>query len=353
MRFLLIVLCTGVIMAGCCSQKNLDSQYESLEHYENGKFKNTQIEYKSDFSSFLSNAWKFITNDSKNKIPQENAIPVKKLSKQDILDMPNNSMIRIIHSTLLFKLDNKYILTDPVFSEKITPFPFVAPKRFHELPITIEELPFIDIIIISHNHYDHLDEPSIKKLKDKVGNFYTTLGIKKQLIDFGVDTMKICELDWWQSCTNKTIKISATPAQHFSGRGLFDRNNTLWASWVIKSKNTNIFFSADTGYFEDFKKIGKKYGPFDIAFLEAGAYNESWKEIHMMPTETIQAFKDLNANILFPIHNSSFKLSMHPWNEPLEMINNLAKEDNIKVSHPKMGEIIPLLEYKETDIWWK
>jgi L-ascorbate metabolism protein UlaG (beta-lactamase superfamily) len=185
--------------------------------------------------------------------------------------MPNNSVVRLGHSTLLLKIDDKLILTDPVLSAQITPFPIFAPKSFHEYPIEAEDLPFIDVLIISHNHYDHLDEPTLLKLKDKVGTFYTTIGIKEHLISLGIDTMKIYELDWYQSITNKTIKLTATPAQHFSGRGLFDRNNTLWASWVIKSKNTNIFFSADTGYFEDFKKIGKKYGPFDIAFLEAGA----------------------------------------------------------------------------------
>lgn len=213
-------------------------------------------------------------------------------------------------------------------------------------------MPFIDIVIISHNHYDHLDVPSIKELKDKVGHFFTTLGVKQKLLNLGINTMKICELDWWQSCVTNSIKITATPAQHFSGRGLFDRNKTLWASWVISSKSANIYFSADSGYFDTFKEIGEKYGPFDMTFLEAGAYNKAWKEVHMMPYETVQAHIDLKGNILFPIHNSSFKLSIHPWNEPLIKVSKEAKKQNIQLCHPKMGEYIYLLEPKKSEKWW-
>lgn len=337
---------------GSCAQNTDKINKDLTQHYDGNKFKNHEVEYKSDFADFASNVWTFITDKTENKIPSKDEIPVVKLKKEDLLQIPDNSVVRIAHSTLLFKMDGKFILTDPVFSEKITPFPFFGPKRFHDLPITIEELPFIDMVIISHNHYDHLDEESLIKLKNKVGHFYTTLGIKKKLIDLGLDTMKICELDWWQSCTFKTITVSATPAQHYSGRGLFDKNKTLWASWVIKSSNANIYFSADSGYFDTFKKIGEKYGPFDMTFVEAGAYNERWKEIHMMPEQTVQAHKDLKGKILFPVHNGSFNLALHPWNEPFEKIVEEGKKEGIKITHPKMGELIPLLQYKETQNWW-
>ncbi|QDF29603.1 MBL fold metallo-hydrolase [Halarcobacter anaerophilus] len=347
---IVLSLFTGIVMAGCSqNKKNIQC---NLKHYENGKFKNLEADFKSDFKDFISNVWAVFTDTTKNKIPPKNAIPVVKLTKEDIINMPDNSVVRLVHSTLLFKLDNKYILTDPVFSETITPFPFVAPKRFHDLPITIEQLPKIDVVIISHNHYDHLDEQSILKLKDKVEYFYTTLGVKQKLLDLGVNTMKVCELDWWQSCTANNLKITATPAQHFSGRGLFDKNKTLWASWVITSTKANLFFSGDSGYFNTFKKIGEKYGPFDMTFIEAGAYNERWKEIHMMPKQSVQANIDLKGKILFPVHNSSFNLSIHPWNEPLNKVVEEAKKQNVTVTHPKMGEIIPLLSKKETQKWW-
>ncbi len=336
-----------------CTQNIDETHNEIKKHYINGKFKNHEQEHNSNFIDFISNVWTFITDKTENKIPSKNEIPIVRLKKEDILNMSDNSVLRIAHSTLLLKLDGKYILTDPVFSEIITPFPFFGPKRFHELPITIEELPFIDYVIISHNHYDHLDEESIIKLKDKVGHFYTTLGIKKKLLELGLDTMKVCELDWWQSCTNKSIKITAAPAQHFSGRGLFDKNETLWASWIIKSVNANIYFSGDTGYFDTFKKIKEKYGPFDMTFLEAGAYNEKWKQIHMMPEQTVQAHIDLEGKTLFPIHNSTFKLSLHPWNEPLNRIVEEASKKNVQITHPRFGEIISIINYKKTDIWWR
>ncbi|RXI47103.1 hypothetical protein CRU99_02795 [Malaciobacter mytili] len=333
------------------TQNDIESKHK-IKHHKNGKFKNIEIDYKSNLKKFIFDVWALFTDKTKNKTPPKGTIPVVKLTLEDITNMPNNSVVRLVHSTLLFKLDKQYILTDPVFSETIASLLFIAPKRFHKLPIDIEDLPFIDMVIISHNHYDHLDEPSIKKLKNKVGHFYTTLGIKQKLLALGVDSKKVSELDWWQSCINNSITLRATPSQHYSVRGLFDRNKTLWSSWIITSSKTNIFFSGDTGYFNTFKKIGEKYGAFDMTFLEAGAYNERWKEIHMMPEETVQAHIDLKGKILFPIHNSSFKLSLHSWDEPLTKVVNEAEKNNIQIAHPKMGEIISILSYKNTNKWW-
>ena len=348
---IILVFIVGICMLGCTQEKNQNLFNKS--YYKNGKFKNPEANMDSSFSGFLSNVWKFLTVKVKDSIPKENEIPIKILSKKDIIDMPNNSVTRLGHSTLLIKTDNKLILTDPVLSKYITPFTFFSPKSFHKYPIEADALPFIDIVIISHNHYDHLDAPTLDKIKDKVGNFYTTIGVKKQLIELGIDAIKIYELDWYQSITNNTITLTATPAQHFSGRGLFDRNKTLWSSWVIKSSDIKLFFSGDTGYFNGFKDIAKKYGPFDMTFLEAGAYNENWKEVHMMPSQTVQAHIDLKGKLLFPIHNSTFKLAMHPWYEPLEKVTNEASRRDIKIVHPIIGEIIPLDKFYETPRWWE
>lgn len=349
-KILALIILIGVVMIGC-SCKN--EKRHNSDYFKDGKFTNPEANMDPSFSGFLSNVWKFISEKVEDQVPSENEIPLKKLTKKDITNMPNNSVVRLGHSTLLLKIDDKLILTDPVLSTQITPFPIFAPKSFHKYPIDTDDLPFIDMVIISHNHYDHLDEPTLLKLKDKVGNFYTTIGIKEHLISLGIDTMKIYELDWYQSITNKTIKLTATPAQHFSGRGLFDKNKTLWSSWVIKNSNINLYFSGDTGYFSGFKEISKRYGPFDMTFLEAGAYNNNWKEIHMMPSQTVQAHIDLNAKLLFPIHNSTFKLSMHPWYEPLEKVITIAQEKGIDVIHPIMGEIVPMDKFQTTYRWWK
>ena len=337
---------------GGCSNKELKPRY-SATFYKDGHFESKIDEETIGFTETVSILWDVFVKDDEGREPKRGAIPVEKLTQGDLLRMPDDTVIRLVHSTLLFRLDGRFVLTDPVFSERISPVSFMGPKRFHPLPISLGEIPFIDIVIISHNHYDHLDEATIKSLKDRIGHIYTTLGIKSQLVDWGVDASKITELDWWESAEDKTISITAAPAQHFSGRGLFNRNRSLWASWVIRSSAANLYFGADSGYFEGFKEIGERFGPFDMTFLEAGAYNERWRSIHMMPEETVQAHIDLGGKLLFPIHNGSFKLALHPWKEPLERVMAEAGRKGVKLTHPKMGEAVPLLEYRATEMWWR
>ncbi len=351
-KIAILALCiTGVMMNGC-SEKELKPRF-SASFYKDGRFESKMDEEKLGFTDTLSIMWELFVKDNEGTTPKTGTVPVHKLTREALLQMPEDTVIRLVHSTLLFRLDGRFVLTDPVFSERISPISFLGPKRFHELPISLDEMPYIDIVIISHNHYDHLDEATIKGLKDRIGHIYTTLGIKSQLVDWGVDASKITELDWWESVEDHGLTITAVSAQHFSARGFFDRNKTLWTSWVIKSAHTNLYFGADSGYFDGFREIGDRYGPFDMTFLEAGAYNERWRSIHMMPEETVQAHLDLKGARLFPIHNGSFKLAMHPWKEPLERVSAEAERKKVELSHPKMGEAVPLLEYKATEMWWE
>lgn len=335
----------------CCSKNKTNKMYQS-KNYQNGKFVNEELKYHTKLSQLAPIMYDFIFNKSKEATPKEE-VPIIKLTTKDLNELDDYSVIRFGHSTLLFKLENEFVLTDPVFGKRASPFSFIGPKRFHPTPITIEELPYIDSVIISHSHYDHLDKYSIQKLKDKVGMFYTTLGVGKILQKFGVDKNKIVELDWWQDIKLNKIEFIATPAQHFSGRGLFDKDKTLWSSWVIKAPYAKLYFGADGGYFEGFKEIAWNYGPFDMSFLEVGAYNEKWKEIHMMPDQGIQAHIDLQATTMFPIHNGTFDLSTHSWKEPFEEIEKKAKEKNISIVFPKMGESISILNKNFTKTWWK
>jgi len=351
-KIAILALCiTGVMMNGC-SEKELKPR-SSASFYKDGRFESKMDQEELGFTETLSIMWEIFVKDNKGTTPETGTIPVHRLTRDDLLHMPDDSVIRLLHATLLFRLDGRFVLTDPVFSERISPVSFLGPKRFHELPIPLDEMPYIDIVIISHNHFDHLDEATIKGLKDRIGHIYTTLGIKPLLVDWGVEPSKITELDWWEKVEDQSIAITAAPAQHFSARGFFDRNKSLWASWIIKSANTNLYFGADSGYFEGFKEIGKRFGPFDMTFLEAGAYNERWRSIHMMPEETVQAHMDLGGERLFPIHNGSFKLAMHPWREPLDRVVAEAERKGVEVSHPKMGEAVPLLENRTTEMWWK
>ena len=223
-----------------------------------------------------------------------------------------------------------------------------------ELPIEIESLPQIDVVILSHDHYDHLDYGSIIKLKDKVGMFYVPLGLGAHLIEWGVPIERVKELDWWEEIVHDRLVFKCAPAQHFSGRGMTDRMNTLWASWVIQSEKENIFFSGDSGYGNHFKAIGEKYGPFDFAMIECGQYNDLWSDIHMFPEETAQAAVDLEAKRMMPIHWGAFKLALHEWTDPVERVIKKAKELKVEIVVPQIGSEVNMKNPIIDEIqWWK
>ena len=329
-----------------------DIVYPESNHYKDGKFHNEEVEYVAFSWSKLYDITKAYINDKSDESSPKQAIPIVALSTEAVNAMLDNSVVRLTHSTLLFKLEGEYFLTDPVFSDRASPVSFAGSKRFHPSPISITALPPIKAVVMSHDHYDHLDREAIKQLKDKVEHFYTPLGVGKRLIGFGIPKDKVSEFDWWESVFVGDIKLTATPAQHFSGRGLWDGNETLWASWVIKTPAVNLFFSGDSGYFTGFKRIGEAFGPFDMTFIETGAYNALWYEIHMLPNESLQAHIDLNAKVMFPIHNGSFDLALHAWHEPLNLIAKYAEEKNVDIRFPKMGEVMSLQTPHATPHWW-
>jgi L-ascorbate metabolism protein UlaG (beta-lactamase superfamily) len=252
-------------------------------------------------------------------------------------------------------------MTDPVFN-RASPLPsfnsnsksnFFNGKPFEfENPILIDDLPKVDVVIISHDHYDHLDSKAIKELSDLVDYFIVPLGVGAHLERWGVSKNKITELDWYESNNYKDIEFTFAPSLHFSGRGVFNGNSTLWGSWIVKSKSLSAYFSGDGGYSETFKKLGEEYGPFDIAFIENGAYNVDWSNVHMYPDEAVQASIDLKAEILFPIHWSKFDLSIHPWDEPIIRITKEAAKKNVNLATPMIGEVFELNAIPKKS-WWE
>ena len=295
--------------------------------------------------------WDFFFNKPADTRPA-GKIPVRPLTKTQLLAATDNTAWRLGHSTVLLKLQDAFWLTDPMFSDRASPLQFAGPERFHQPPISIDELPPIKAVIISHDHYDHLDHASIMKLAGKVECFLTPLGVGDILVDWGVPAAKVRQLDWWQETVVDGVRFAATPAQHFSGRGLFDRNRTQWASWAIMAPGQRVFFSGDSGYFGGFKKIGEKYGPFDMTLLETGAYNANWPGVHMHPEESIQAHLDLKGKRLLPIHNGTFDLSMHSWREPFDRIVALGAAQGIPVMTPLMGEPVSVHDTKSVRRWW-
>lgn len=281
------------------------------------------------------------------------ALPVRSLSTLKLLAAPADTLYRLGHSTLLLKLGNEFWLTDPVFAKRASPLQWAGPKRFHAPPIRPEQLPALKGIIISHNHYDHLDEMSIKVLASRCEQFYVPLGVGKKLQQWGVAPEAITELDWWQSVQVGNTQLVATPARHFSGRGLFDTDRSLWCSWVIRSPEFSLFFSGDTGYFDGFRQIGEAYGPFDVTCIETGAYDCDWPDVHMLPEHSLQAHLDLRGRYMLPIHNGTFDLALHDWFEPFERITALAAAQQVPLLMPQIGAPVQLSAPPHWLPWWR
>jgi L-ascorbate metabolism protein UlaG (beta-lactamase superfamily) len=295
----------------------------------------------------------FIKGNPKRK--PNGAIPVELLNPLDIQENKQARVTWFGHSALLLELDGKILLLDPMLGKAPSPLPWFGGKRYSiKLPIEIEELPQIDAVLISHDHYDHLDYGSIKKLKEKVNHFFVPLGVGAHLERWGVDSKKISEHDWWDEVKFEGLTLASTPARHFSGRNLTNRDSTLWCSWVIQGQTTKVYFGADSGYGPHFREIGAKYGPFDLTLMECGQYDERWAAIHMMPEETVQAHLDARGKVMLPIHWGAFTLSLHDWTDPVERVTQAAKEHNVTIATPKIGEpvVIGASNYP-TAAWWK
>jgi L-ascorbate metabolism protein UlaG (beta-lactamase superfamily) len=321
-----------------------------------GRFRNVIPRQPMGLKKTLGLMRRMFFDKPKTTVP-DRPLPLHALTRAELEAAPDASLWRLGHSTMLLKLDGRFWLTDPVFSEYASPFQFIGPKRFHAPPIAIEDLPPLAGVILSHDHYDHLDHASILRLKDRAQVFVTPLGVGDRLIGWGVDANKVRQLDWWQSTEAGGLRLTAGPARHFSGRTPRDEDTTLWVSWIIQARSAdttlNIFFSGDTGYHAGFKEVGERYGPFDVTLIENGAYNTDWPEVHMQPEETLQAHLDVRGRWLVPIHNGTFDLAFHPWYEPFERIAALAHTQGVELATPMMGERLSLAQPQAGGAWWR
>jgi L-ascorbate metabolism protein UlaG (beta-lactamase superfamily) len=263
------------------------------------------------------------------------------------------------HSSMLVEIDGARILIDPVWDKRASPFNWSGPKRFFAPPLALEDLPPLDVVLISHDHFDHLGKETMKKLarleSGRGAQWLTSLGVGTELQRFGVRKDSITELDWTESKSVKDLTITALPARHFSGRSLFNRFETLWSSFVLKGNRYNFYYGADSGLWDGLGEISKQYGPFDLTMLEIGAYNELWKAIHMGPDGAGQAFEQMGANgLLMPIHWGLFELAPEAWRQPIQRITELANQKGWRLWSPEPGiptEVV-VGEAHQSE-WWR
>ena len=355
---LAVIIFLSMLLAQSCSSASYSSEDIKMEkieksiQYEDGKFINYAENPGFGFFKMIPVMWDFMFLDNDRKpaidLPRQEIDFTKiKNAKADEL-----KVTWVGHSSQIINIDGRIILTDPIYEETTA---FMGPSRYNgEVPLILEDLPEIDLVVISHNHYDHFNSGTLEVIHKKVKHFVVPLMVGAQLEDLGVPREKIIELDWWDEVTLfDNFLVALTPTQHFSGRGVFDRDETLWGSFVIQGPKHKIYFSGDSGYFEGFKQIGDKYGPFDYTFMECGAYDLRWHFVHMLPEETVQAHLDLKGKILQPIHWGTFDLGLHAWYDPMIRVAKAADSLGIQLSTPIVGETITVDENLITERWWE
>lgn len=259
------------------------------------------------------------------------------------------------HSSVLLELDGYHVLTDPVWGPRASPSRLAGPKRFQPVPLALRHLPKLDAVVISHDHYDHLDYPTIRELAKTAVPFVTSLGVGAHLEAWGIPAERIIELDWWQSHTvaHTGLTITAAPSQHFSGRGLKDRNATLWSSLVIRSPKHAVFFSGDTGLTTEYTQIRDLLGPFDLVMLEVGAFHPSWGDIHLGPENALKAWQLLGGGAFLPVHWGTFSLALHAWDDPAETLLKLAPDYDARLIMPQLGEPVEPQSANKVEPWWR
>lgn len=326
------------------------ARIQKSANYRNGSFQNlSTTPVMAEDSSFWKTlrAW---SNKSKESKPAQ-PLPSVRSNLKTLPDGPP-VIVWFGHSSYLLKVNGLHILVDPVFSGYAAPFSFMVKAYPGSNVYTAADLPPIDILVQTHDHYDHLDYGVIRSLRSSVKKVVTTLGTGSHFEYWGYDKNNIAELDWWETAQIAGLQLTATPGRHFSGRGL-SRGKTLWAGFVLDTGGYRLFLGGDSGYDGHFAEIGNKFGSFDLALLECGQYNQHWPYIHMMPEQTAQAAIDLKAKRLMPVHWAKFTLSLHAWNEPIKRLTVKATELGLPLTTPKIGEPVIVGEKYPEEVWWE
>mgnify|MGYP000456699519 CR=1 FL=1 len=328
---------------------------ERSSNWQGGRFVNELAKQQGGILPIL---WRMLRNSAPT-VPDEE-LPVVTRGAEVLAEPPPGGL-RVTwlgHSTSLVELDGYRVLVDPVWSDRASPFDRLGPERFHPVPLALEDLPPVDAVVISHDHYDHLDHRTIDALvagAAEVGRYVVPLGVGAHLESWGVEPGDIVELDWWQDHRIGDLTLTATPARHFSGRSplMLGQDRTLWAGWALAGPRHRVFFSGDTAMFPGFREIGRRLGPFDVLLMEAGAYDELWADVHIGPEQAIEAATDLGGGLVIPVHWGTFDLALHAWTEPIERLLVAAEEAGLEVAVPRPGEsVVPGAGPVPTTRWW-
>ncbi len=341
-------------MFGALPAGGLEKTLMRSPHYYNGEFHNlAERAVLKDDGSVLFSLFRYLLEKKENPFP-ENPVPVNTHAFEN-LNRVQDCLVWLGHSSFFLQCSGKRFLIDPVFSPYASPFSFSIKAFAGTSAYAAEDLPFIDYVLVSHDHWDHLDYPTMRKLQPKTGKVVCGLGVSSHLMHWGFQREQIIEGDWGDTVvSDNDININIVPAQHFSGRMLV-RNKTLWCGFVLETKNLKLFFSGDSGYGEHFAGLGKKFGKIDIALLDCGQYNERWRFVHMVPEEAVQAASDLQASYLLPMHIGKFSLAYHPWNEPFERVKTASSGKNFRLLTPMIGERLDLANLASAHFssWWE
>jgi L-ascorbate metabolism protein UlaG (beta-lactamase superfamily) len=351
-------------MHGDCTLKSLGAKPEGARleriqaspRWAGDRFRNVQpvISGLRDPAASMPSLGDFLCGGER-RVPRG---PLPSIDPLQVWAKPPGSGLRgtwLGHSTVLLEIDGLRVLTDPVWGPRASPSRLAGPKRFQPVPVRLRAMPPVDLVIVSHDHYDHLDYPTICALAKLQVPFVTSLGVGAHLEAWGVQPERIVELDWWEShrLPNTGLTVTAAPAQHFSGRSLKDRNATLWSSLVIRSQRHGVFFSGDTGLTTEYQTIRERLGPFDLVMLEVGAFHPAWGDIHLGPEHALEALALLGGGPFLPIHWGTFSLAMHAWDQPAEALLALGPKVSAQLVMPRLGEPVEPAHTESVQPWWR
>ena len=322
--------------------------------YRDGAFANVDPDTPSGLAGLASYMVRQFSGDEVREPPAP--VPVDRVDPSRLAATPAPGLraFWIGHASAYVEIDGLRVLIDPVFSEHASPFA-IGPKRFHPPPIALANLPRIDAVVISHDHYDHLDMATIRQLAGRGTLFFVPLGIGAHLERWQVPAAQIRELEWWEEQTVNGVRFVCTPTRHYSGRGVGDYKATLWSSWSVIGPAHRFYYSGDTGYSRHFAEIGERLGPFDLAFVKIGAYGpgESWVDIHMSPEHAVQASREVRGKRMFPLHWSTFNLAFHAWDEPARRAVAAARAQGVELLTPRIGQVVDADAPFASTPWWE